>query len=457
MRVPFGEAAGGPPSAAAISPGAPQWVDEVRWRPSRLAWAALKRALPTGAGPVAVGLLISGATAYVFLAVTARLLGPERYAPLAAFWSLTFLIGPGCFGILEKETGRQLSSGAALGVRDGPVVRRTAMLGALLCLALVLVTVATAPVSTRRLFDGEGLLIAAFAISLPAMWAQHLSWGTLAGNGKFRSYGTITAAEGLARLAGCGCLVLAGAATAAPFGFVIALAPLVAAGVVIPALRRSNRMGPLVPLRTVSGSLSWLLTSSLLSATLINAGPIAVSLLATPADRSQAGRFLTGLVLVRVPLFLYNSASATLLPALSAHAAGHDWHAFRSLLLRLAALASVIGFAAVLGTAGIGPTVLRLVFGPKFVLPSLDLALLAASAGALLVATTLSVAMMAVGALPSLAGAWASGVVTLVAVVAAVGPLLRRVELGLFFGSLVSTTVMAGCLALFLRPEASGQ
>jgi hypothetical protein len=59
--------------------------------------------------------------------------------------------------------------------------------------------------------------------------------------------------------------------------------------------------------------------------------------------------------------------------------------------------------------------------------------------------------MMATGSLGSLAGAWASGVATLAAVIAAIGPLLRRVELGLLFGSLTSALVMVVCLCLFLR------
>ncbi|MCL2395961.1 MAG: hypothetical protein FWC87_14910 [Acidimicrobiaceae bacterium] len=451
MTIPAGGAAGGPRPTAAVSAAQPDWVADVPRSISGPAWERLRRALPTGVGPVAIGLLVSGAASYVFLAVTARLLGPLRYAPLASFWALTFLIGPGFLAIIERETGRQLSSGAALGVRDGPVVRRTGMLGGLLVLGLIVLTAATAPLSASRLFDGNEWLVVAFALSLPALWAQHLSWGTLAGNGKFRAYGRISAAEGMIRLAGCGAIVLVGAATATPYGFVVALTPLAAALFVAPAVLSSNRMGPLISLRETSASLSWLLVSSLLSSVLVNSGPIAVSLLATGADRAETGRFLTGLVLVRVPLFLYNSASATLLPALSAHAAAQEWRAFRSTLVHLSEVATAVGLLGVLAAATIGPEVLRLAFGARFVLPHFDLALLAGSAAALLLATTLSVAMMATGTLVQLAAAWGAGVLGLVAVIAAVGPLLRRVELGLLFGSLASAVIMAGCLSAFLR------
>jgi len=457
MTSPIGSAAERAGPTTAIAATEAEWAANAPRRLAATVWGRLTHVLPVGVGPVAIGLLVSGAASYVFLAVTARLLGPVRYAPLAAFWSLTFLIGPGFLAIIERETGRQLSSAAALGIREGPVVRRTGMLGALLVVGLVILTAATAPLSTSRLFDGNGWLVVAFALSLPALWTQHLSWGTLAGNGKFRAYGTISAAEGIVRLAGCGAVVLVGAATATPYGFVVALTPLAAALVVAPAVLRSNRMGPLISLRETSASLSLLLVSSLLSSVLVNAGPIAVSLLATAADRAETGRILTGLVLVRVPLFLYTSASATLLPALSAHAAANDWRAFRSTLERLSAFATVIGLLGVLGAATVGPTILRLAFGAQFVLPSLDLALLAASAAALLLATTLSVAMMATGTLAQLAVAWAVGVAGLVGVIAAVGPLLRRVELGLFFGSVASALVMVVSLARFLRSTPRGK
>lgn len=39
--------------------------------------------LPAGMVPVATGLVVLGVTAYGFLVVAARSLGPERYAPLS--------------------------------------------------------------------------------------------------------------------------------------------------------------------------------------------------------------------------------------------------------------------------------------------------------------------------------------------------------------------------------------
>ena len=53
--------------------------------------------VPPGLAAVALGLLVYGVTAYAFLAVSARALGPVRDAPVAASWAFVFLCGPGLF------------------------------------------------------------------------------------------------------------------------------------------------------------------------------------------------------------------------------------------------------------------------------------------------------------------------------------------------------------------------
>lgn len=42
--------------------------------------------LPEGTLAVGAGLIVSGVTSYGFLAISARALGPERYAPLGVLW-----------------------------------------------------------------------------------------------------------------------------------------------------------------------------------------------------------------------------------------------------------------------------------------------------------------------------------------------------------------------------------
>ncbi|MGH8976031.1 MAG: hypothetical protein ACRD0C_22825, partial [Acidimicrobiia bacterium] len=56
-----------------------------------------KNPLPEGTLAVGAGLIISGVAAYGFLAISARALGPSRYAPLGVLWALMFVAGPGFF------------------------------------------------------------------------------------------------------------------------------------------------------------------------------------------------------------------------------------------------------------------------------------------------------------------------------------------------------------------------
>lgn len=398
--------------------------------------------LPPGMPAVAAGVAASGLSAYVFLALTARHFGPVRYAPVATFWSITFLIGPGCFATLEKETGRLISGGVVLQDRQGPVMRRAVLLGGCATALLVAAFAASSPVAVGRLFDGNWALMAAFLISLATICAQYLGLGLLAGNSRFGAYGVLAGAEGLLRLGGATALLALGTFSLGAYGLVIALAPALAVVCVVPALRTSSPLGVDAGLGAMARSTSWLLVGTLLSTVLVGSGPITVQVLGGDRYPALTGRFLSGLVLVRVPLFLYNSASATLLPALAVHAAAGDREAFRRTLNRLVGLVVVLGVACTVVAGLAGPTLLRLVFGAAYELPGPDMAILAGAAAALLVGTTLSVGLMACGQAARLALAWAFGVLVMVAVTAAVQPLLARVEMGLLAGSVAAAAAM---------------
>ena len=82
---------------------------------------------------------------------------------------------------------------------------------------------------------------------------------------------------------------------------------------------------------------------------LVNAGPIAVELLATAAEDDEAGRFLACLVIARVPLFLFQAVQAALLPRLSALASEGRTEELRQGLARLL---EVLGGLAAVGVVG---------------------------------------------------------------------------------------------------------
>ena len=65
--------------------------------------------LPEGTITVGTGLVIAGLASYGFLAISARALGPEAFAPLSVMWIITFLAGPGFFLPVEQEVSRALA------------------------------------------------------------------------------------------------------------------------------------------------------------------------------------------------------------------------------------------------------------------------------------------------------------------------------------------------------------
>lgn len=391
---------------------------------------------------VGAGFLVSGVASYGFLVLAARALGPARYAPLAAFWSLAFLIGPGVFSVSEKEATRRISAGLAVKKSDGPVTRRIALIGLLTCFALVLVGVVCESFLRLDLFNGSWIMFAALTLSLPSIFVQYMAEGVVIGNSRFTAYSAVISAEGVARLAGAVLLVLVGVRTAGPFGLVVAIAPALSVLVAVPTLRRSTLGGQFVDYRTLLRSIAWLVGGSLGLTIMVNSGTVLAKALAHGESSEIASRFLAGMVLVRVPLFLYNSVAATALPALAADAASNHWDSFNHKLNRLLGWVCLLGLVTT-GAAGlIGRSLIRLVFGTAYDLPSPDLAALAGSVAALLVATTLTVAMQAIGQEKFLCLCWGLGVAVMAACAVALHPLLQRIEVGLLAGSLTACVAM---------------
>lgn len=419
---------------------------------------ATRNPLPEGTLAVGVGLLVSGVTAYVFLVLAARALGPERYAPLGLLWTVVFLVGPGFFLPVEQEVSRALAERRARGVGGGPLLRRAAQLTTALLVLLVVVVAATAPLTGPKLFKGEWLLVAAFALAMVGAAGGHLARGACSGQARFRPYAVFLAADGLIRLALCAALAGAGVDTPGWYGVAVGLAPILAVGVALAGERGLVTPGPDAGWRELSRALATLLAASVLSFTLVNAGPVAVDVLGTDAEQAAAGRFLNGLIIARVPLFLFQAVQAALLPKLSALAGAGRLGDFRAGLRNLLVVTAAIGAAATAGAFALGPLAVRLLFGEEFELDNRTLGLLALSCAAYMLAVALAQAVIALGGHRLVALSWAVGVATfVVATVVAADDVFLRVEVGLVAGAAVAAVAMAASLAARLAAGATPQ
>jgi hypothetical protein len=71
--------------------------------------------VPEGTIPVAIGLVITGLSAYAFLSLTRYGLGTDASTPVNQLWFATFILAPGFFLPVEQEVGRALAHRRALG------------------------------------------------------------------------------------------------------------------------------------------------------------------------------------------------------------------------------------------------------------------------------------------------------------------------------------------------------
>lgn len=414
--------------------------------------------LPQGALAVGAGLLVLGVSAYAFLAVAARALPAGPFATLSVLWVLVYTVGPGLFLPLEQEVGRALADRRARGLGGGPLLRRAATLGLALVGVLLVATVAFGSPLVAHLFSGSWLVLAGLLLSFVGLCGAHLSRGALAGTGRFGRYGAQLAVEGIARVLGCVALAALAVRSAGGYGIVIGSALVVSVLATLPGPRQLTGPGPDASWSELSGALGWLFAGALLAQLLANAGPVAVKVLATPAEEAAAGQLLAGLVLARLPLFLFAAVQAALLPRL-AGLVGAGRHAdfvaaLRRLLAGVAAVALLA--AVVLGVAG--PQLLRLIFGSRFTLGAAALAELGAATGLYMFAIVLANSLLALRGYAMAAAGWAAGVATFAVVVALGSSVLTRVEHGYLAGTLVSAVVLGLLLraALFSARPATG-
>jgi O-antigen/teichoic acid export membrane protein len=411
--------------------------------------------LPEGSLSIGLGLVVAGLTQYGFLAIAARALGPVRYAPLATFWSLLFVVGPGFFLPLELEVSRAIAARRARADGGRPlVIRAAAGGGALLGVLVIATAIASGPID-QRLFDGDPIMVWALVAGLCAYYLEHLTRGTLAGNGRFGGYGVLLGSEGLLRMLLCLALTVIGATIAGWFGFAMVMASFMAIGLALAGRRGLLLPGSPASWGELSRALGYLLVSSVLSLLLLNGGTVAVQLLATPAQEAAAGRFLTARIIAFIPVFLFQAVPAALLPRLSRLAAEGRMAEFRKVILELTLLVALLGTSGVGMLTAFGPVASHLLFGGAFDLGRVDYALLSAAGAVFMVGTVLYQSLVALSGYERATAGMLVGTVSFVVVTAIGSQLFLRVELGLLAGAIASSAVMAILLISLLRTRAT--
>jgi O-antigen/teichoic acid export membrane protein len=257
--------------------------------------------------------------------------------------------------------------------------------------------------------------------------------------------------EGVIRMVLAIVLAVAGVKAVGPYGLLIGLPAL--AGVVISRRGQHHILepGPEASWSEITPNLGWLLAGSVFAAALLNAGPIAASLLRTSdADNVLVTQISTGVIIARVPLFLFQAVQAALLPKLARLAARGALDDFVRGFRKLLMLVLVVGALAVVGAFALGTIAVRIFFDSE--LTRRTLTMLAFSSALYMVALALAQAIIALRGHAKVAVGWMIGMLTFIVVVAIPNDdLLLRDELALVAGSFAAMVVFAVVLRGLIR------
>lgn len=400
--------------------------------------------LPEGTIPVGIGLLVAGLCSFAFFRVGVVALGSEEaFKPVVSMWFATFALAPGLFLPLEQELGRAISARRALGQGGKPVFTKVAAIGGGLAIIATISLFGAGPWLSGGYFEDNWIMVVALVLSIVSYAPTHISKGICSGSGRFRAYAVVLGADGLMRIIFCLALAAIGVKAVGWYGIAVAVAPLI--GVIAVGMKGQLHTdpGPPATWQEVTPNLGWLLLGSVMAAALVNAGPIATSLLAGDDEEALVTRFGYGVILARIPLFLFQAVQAALLPRLSRLAAAGEMQEFRDGFRKLVYIVIGVG---VLGTGGawlLGPFAVRTMYDGAE-LSSRTLAVLALGSACYMLGLAIAQAVLALHGHAQVALGWTVGMVTFAVSTWAIGgEVFRRVELGLLIGSASAMVVFA--------------
>jgi O-antigen/teichoic acid export membrane protein len=405
-------------------------------------------------GPVWIVLsaVITGAATFVTLIILARALGPVLYADFAVFWSFLVIASFGVFLPLEQEVARRtagdpqhLKSIARTGLGVGGIYAVLVLLvGNLLWHMLLSHSVPNPAV------------VAAIVLLCGASAAQFAARGLLSGRLALRGYAIVVTVDAVVRLAMVGLLAAVGATSVGSSALAIAGSCCAAAAVAwveVFRLKRPEQAGHSgaveqgMLLRT-----SGLVVGALCMQALLNSGPlIARSVSSSDGEIELAGHLLAVMTLARVPVFILQAMQATYLARVAGHARRHEISALRRTLALLTSLVAGLVVLTILAAAIIGPWLVRVVYGPSFVVTREATVLVAAGVALYVVASVANDVNVALGRHPRIALAWSGALLAGAVAVVLSDTLLLKATLPLIVAALLAAMVLVAGVVRAIR------
>lgn len=386
-----------------------------------------------------LGSFLAGVAAYGFQVVAARALGEVAYAPISSLWTLQYLAMTVLLYPVEAYIAREHARGAAPSVAGklwAWIIAVAAAVGSLAWLA------------RGRLLAGDAMLAVVAGLIVAGYGVYAVARGRLAGSGRFKAYGFVTASESVLRLSLLVPLVVV-AATTRTVAWVMPWGPAVA-GALWPWLRRRRPTkaaaagSPHLPARPVA----FLATSTVangISQVLLAAGPVVVALLHGSA--AEVSVFFVTATAARIPFVLaFGGVLSRLLPVFTgmARTARGD-AALAGVAWRVVAAALVLAVVGGAAAGWVGDEVVAALFGAVFAPPGWLVAGVVAGVLCIVGATVLNQILLARATERAMLAPWAAGlVVAAVTLVVADGSASLRVLAAFDAGAVVA---LAGLIA----------
>ena len=353
--------------------------------------------LPRGASVVGAGLLVLGISSYAFLALARRGLDDAPYSVLSVLWVLLFTVGPGIFLPLEQELGRVVATRRAMGLAYRPVVVKAIWGVVAVVGGLSIAFGVFGDLVGQRLLGGDAAAGWSLVAGVAALAIASVARGLFAGRGQFGRYSAQLGTDGCVRiLMGVG-LIVAQVHSVWIWGAALAVAPLLS--VFVSAWGAGDGQPDPTGSSAPDGigfshALGALLGATLAGQILANGSVIVAQLARGPGEEAVAGSLLIGLVIARVPLFLYAAVQASLLPRLAEARAHRNLPGFVRLLASTSVFVTAVGAVNVIAVAVLGRWVMRALFGVQ-PLSELVLVLLAVGTVAFMIASVLAQGLVA--------------------------------------------------------------
>jgi O-antigen/teichoic acid export membrane protein len=409
-----------------------------------------------GARVLSAGIATTGLVTFAYFSLASYALPEDDYARISLLWAVMFVVASVIYRPIEQLLSRTIAERRARGLEAGHPLRVPLLIQLGFATGFVVAALALRGPLEDGLFDGSAALYWVLVAGVLAYAASYFARGFLAGHQRFGLYGGLVLLESVSRclFALAVAVGLASGQSAVALG--MAAAPFVSLMVVPWAFARrgvaaepaSRGEGDLT-LRGGTGFAVAVLGVMLAEQALVNAAVLTAG--ATAADIAVAGYVFNVLLIVRIPLQLFQAVQGSLLPHLAGAAAGADRaaivHAVRVTVLAIAAFALLVS----LGLLAIGPPVMDVVIEDPLTYPRVGLALVGLGMGFHLAAGTLNQVALARGRAGRAALAWLAVAAGFVAwnLVPVIDDVLLRAEVG-YLGA---TALLSALLAALVRRD----